>query len=72
MILVNLSDYLSPSGLAPVCDDCCELLIEFFSYCLLFCADFRAELDRLIGGGISEPAGQGSYQSPETLQIGII
>ena len=51
MILVNPSDDLSRSGLAPVCGDCCELLSEFVSYCPLFCAGFRVDFDRLIEGG---------------------
>ena len=50
---MNLSDDLSRSGLAPVCGDCCDLLIEVVCYCTLF----RAEFDRLIGGGICALAG---------------
>ena len=49
MLLVNLSDDLSRSWLAPVFEDCCDMFVEFVSYCPLSCACIRAEFDRWNG-----------------------
>ena len=72
MFLGNLTDDLSRFGLAHVCGVCCDLPIEFINYCPLFCAGFRVEFDRLIGGRTYALAGQGSYKGPEIRYIGFI